>query len=96
MLSKVKEMMQTLPNAMAEIVKFAVMMGLRPSEACASVRFPKSTSKQQQYYNHEHQTIEHFRFLEIFLRPTKKAYLSYLSRDNYQRIANLGPKTPLA
>ena len=50
MLSKVKEMMQTLLNAMAEIVRFAVMTGLRPSEACASVRFLKSTSKQQ-YYN---------------------------------------------
>ena len=48
--------------------------------------------KVQQYYNPERQALEHFRFPQIFLRQTKKAYISYLSMDNYQWIANFACK----
>jgi hypothetical protein len=92
MLSKVKEMMRALPPAMAGVIRHAVLTGLRPSEACESVRL--LIIGQSNYYNQEQQTLEHFRYPEIFLRPTKKAFISYLSTDNYQRVASLGPKTP--
>jgi hypothetical protein len=92
MLSKVREMMRVLPATMAAIIRFAVLTGLRPSEACESVRLICSPTNR--YYNPEHHTLEHFRFPDIFLRTTKKAYLSYLSIDNYHYFANLGPKTP--
>jgi hypothetical protein len=111
MLERVKEMIRVLPAAMAAIVKFNLWTGLRPVEACESVRllnwhlvansdksftgkqFDKSLSGQQ-YYNQEQRCLEHFRFPDIFLRPTKKAYISYLSLDSYQRIATLGAKPP--
>jgi intergrase/recombinase len=46
------------------------------------------------YYNPERQTLEHFRFPEIFLRRTKKAYIFFITLDNLQPIATLGCKTP--
>ncbi|MFL6486632.1 MAG: hypothetical protein ACJ71D_08005 [Nitrososphaera sp.] len=32
-----------------------------------------------QYFNPEHQTLQHYLYPEIFLRATKKAYLSYIT-----------------
>ena len=46
------------------------------------------------YYNTERQCLEHFRFHEIFLRQTKKAYISFLSTDMYQWITKNRPSTP--
>lgn len=58
-------------------------------------RYSKQTKEheqRQQQPEQEQQALEHFRFPQ-FLRATKKAYLSYLSIDNYHAIANLGCKT---
>jgi hypothetical protein len=72
---------------MAKIVKFACLIGLRPSEVCESVRLIcKSTDKSPgsqttRYYNPERQALEHFRFPEIFLRQTKKAYISFVTAE---------------
>jgi hypothetical protein len=96
MIDRVRKMMQALPRPMSEIVRFACLTGLRPAEACESVRLlnDKGVSIDTPlYYNPEQQTLEHFRFHQ-FIRQTKKAYISYLSTANYQRIASLGPKTP--
>src|SRR5687767_8500398 len=97
MLSKVREMIQVLPYRMGLMVQYALQTGLRPSECVESVRLLNSGvvqgSSSRYYYNEEQQTLEHFRFSQ-FLRPTKKAYISYLSTDNYQRIVELGPRTP--
>lgn len=88
-------MIRVLPAHMAAVIKNAVLTGLRPAEACDSVRLLNIRQNfDTNYYNPERQTLEHFRFPEIFLRKTKKAYISYLSLDNYEWIANLGPKTP--
>jgi hypothetical protein len=96
-LSSIKEMMGVLPANMADIVRFACLTGLRPTEACESVRLLNSSFQNSgtSYYNQEQQCLEHFRFPDVFLRPTKKAYLSYLSTDNYYHyFASLGPKNP--
>ncbi len=77
MLSKVREMMHELPPTVVGVIRFACLTGLRPYEACASVRLlncppvDKSVTDNR-YHNQEQQTIEHFRFSEILLRPTKK------------------------
>jgi Archaeal phage integrase len=94
MLSRIKEMMRVLDAPYGELIRFACITGLRPSEACESVRLLSSAAELTNYYNKDQQCLEHFRFPDIFLRPTKKAYLSYLSTDNYQRIASLGSRTP--
>jgi intergrase/recombinase len=95
MLSRIKEMMRALPTPMVAVIRFAVLTGLRPSEACESVRLlTAKDTMQSSYYNPEQQCLEHFRFPDIFLRQTKKAYLSYLSTDNYQWITKIQGKTP--
>ena len=73
--------------------KVQLSTGLRPSEAVESVRLINQLLPEQKYYNPERQCLEHFRFPEIFLRCTKKAYISFIMLDNLQPIANLGRKT---
>src|SRR5215212_592718 len=57
MLSKVKEMIRVLPATMVAVIKFNVLTGLRPSEACESVRLLTSQqlSTNTQYYNQQQQ-----------------------------------------
>jgi hypothetical protein len=96
MLQWVKEAIRVLPEHMAAVIRHAVLTGLRPSEAVESVRLLLTVGpnqQQQYYYNPERQCLEHFRFPEIFIRKTKKAYISFMSTDNYQQIAQIGPKT---
>jgi hypothetical protein len=100
MLSKVKEMIRLLPEPMALVIKHAVLTGLRSAEAVESVRLLNDISsirsgrQQQMYYNPERQTLEHFRFPDMFLRQTKKAFISYITLDNLQPIAKMGGKIP--
>ena len=101
MLDWVRLAMTVLPPTMAAIIKFNCLTGLRPSEACESVRLVTNSSvsesgqarKHITYYNQQQECLEHFRFSQ-FIRRTKCCYISYLSHDNYQWIANLGCKTP--
>jgi hypothetical protein len=92
MLDVVRKMMQVLPRVMALVVRHAVLTGLRPNEACESVRLISLSI--DKYYNPQLQALEHYKFPQLFLRTTKKAFISYLSADNLRPIANLGCKTP--
>jgi hypothetical protein len=85
MIQKVREMINVLPPVMGEIVKFGVLVGLRPSEVVQSVRLLQNSGAS--YYNPERQVLEHFRFPDIFLRRTKKAYISFVSPE-ILKIAN--------
>ena len=79
MIQKVREMIAVLSPVMSEIVKFGVLVGLRPSEIVESVRLLQNSGTS--YYNPERQCLEHFRFPEIFLRQTKKAYISFVTHE---------------
>jgi intergrase/recombinase len=79
MIAKVKRMIQVLPVAMATMIKFNCLTGLRPSEAVESVRLLRKFDRI--YYNEERQCLEHFRLPDIFLRATKKAYISFVTAD---------------
>jgi len=97
MLERVRTMMRVLPATMAAIIRFACITGLRPVESCEAVRLLlayKGDYSIAQYYNPDQQVLQHYRFPDIFLRQTKKAYISYLSLDNYHAIASLGSNTP--
>jgi hypothetical protein len=93
MLQWVRQAIAVLPCHMGEVIRFNCLTGLRPSEAVESVRLINQLLPEQKYYNPERQCLEHFRFPEIFLRRTKKAYISFIMLDNLQPIANLGRKT---
>lgn len=94
MLDKIRNMMQVLPTAMAAVVRHAVLTGLRPVEAVESVRLLNDVSNfRQRYYNPERQCLEHYKFPHQFLRATKKAFISYITKEQLSGIALLGPGT---
>jgi hypothetical protein len=95
MIDRVKQMMHVLPLDMSNIVRHAVLTGLRPSEAVESVKLLNSQNNNDYYYyDPEQQTLRHYLFPDTFMRATKKAYLSYITPKNLQPIADLGDKTP--
>jgi hypothetical protein len=95
MIDRVKQMMHVLPLDMSNIVRHAVLTGLRPSEAVESVKLLNSQNNNDYYYyDPEQQSLRHYLFPDTFMRATKKAYLSYITPKNLQPIADLGDKTP--
>jgi hypothetical protein len=72
---------------MGQIVKFCALTGLRPSETIECARLLNNEVMaghklvNVKYYNPERQCLEHFRFPDIFLRQTKKAYISFVTAD---------------
>jgi intergrase/recombinase len=95
MIELVRDMAQKLPPHMGDIIRFGTITGLRASEVIESARLIKC-GLSPQYYNPDGQALEHFRFPDIFLRQTKKAYISFLSTDMYDYFTkNLGKPTTL-
>jgi hypothetical protein len=99
LIARVKEMVHKLPTFMGQIVKFGVLIGLRPSEVIESVRLLNNVdnitaniSDKIQYYNPERQCLEHFRFPNVFLRQTKKAYISFITHEQLSGIGIFGCK----
>jgi hypothetical protein len=94
MIQKVRQMIDVLPpTTMAEIVKFGCLVGLRSAEICESVRLINDKETFAQYYDPVQQSLLHYKFKQ-FLRTTKKAWISFITKDQLSGIANLGPKTP--
>jgi Archaeal phage integrase len=93
MLRKVKEMIAKTPVQIGQIIKFACLTGLRPTEAIESVRL-LNRHPVANYYNPQRQALEHFRFPEIFLRQTKKAYISFVSPEILQTASTIGDAIP--
>ena len=96
MLSRIREMMSVLPTSMSKIIKFGVLVGLRSSEIIESVRLINNNDKEAftKYYNSEQMTLSHFKFPEIYLRTTKKAFLSFVTPDMLSIVQNLDKKIP--
>ena len=81
MLERIKEMVRLLPGFMSRIIKFAVLVGLRPSEVVDSVKLINDTEAFSKYYNAERRCLEHYKFPDIFVRSTKKAFLSFMPHE---------------
>jgi intergrase/recombinase len=64
----------------ANILMFNVLTGLRPQEAIDSFNLLLS-DKRQEYLSKNEKLLEHFKFPNIFLRRTKKAFISIASRE---------------
>ncbi|MEO9294184.1 MAG: integrase [Nitrososphaera sp.] len=62
-----------MPTDYANILRFDVLTGLRPTEALMSVGLVR---KGGDYYNRERRMLEHFKYPDLFLRRTKKCYIS--------------------
>ena len=95
MIGKVRKMIAVLPPLMGQIVKLDVLTGLRPGEVVECARLLADRDTYQAYYNEERQCLEHYRFPKIFLRQTKKCYLSFITADMLeQTLSPLGEKVP--
>jgi len=64
--------------------------GLRFEEAIESYNLIIKLSlenKIEEYYNHEKELLEHYKFKALFLRRTKKAFVSFVPQDLINKIA---------
>jgi hypothetical protein len=94
MLQRIRKMIAVLPTFMGQIIKFGCLVGLRASEVIESVRLLNSSDTCPKYFNPQRQCLEHFRSPDIFLRQTKKAYISFITLDQLSGIGILGCKIP--
>ncbi|MEM3459602.1 MAG: integrase [Candidatus Bathyarchaeia archaeon] len=75
---------------------FISITGLRLDEAVQSFNLVIQLSREgrlNEYYNEENETLEHFRFKEIFLRKSKKAFFSFVPRELVKQISECQPLT---
>jgi len=52
-----------------------------------------SEGRLEEYYKAENCVLEHFRFKELFIRRTKKAFISFIDQDLISRITESNPLT---
>jgi intergrase/recombinase len=66
---------------LSTFLDFIAITGLRLAEALESFNLIiklSSEGKLGEYYNEQRETLEHFRFKEIFIRKSKKAFISFV------------------
>jgi len=85
MLKWVKDVCKQLPKHYSNILIYSSLTGLRPTEAFSSISLIKSDL--DKYLDKEKMILEHIRYPEIFIRKTKKAYISIVNESIIQ-IAN--------
>ena len=86
MLQYVKEVRTILPNDMFNTFVFGTLTGLRANEVCKSIRLIQSGA--EGYYNTELGILEHFRFKDLFLHKSKKAFISIVNEDMLRYASN--------
>ena len=90
----IKAVKQKIPD-FAVFIDFTIATGLRLDEAINSFRLIVELSEQgklSQYYNAERCVLEHFRFKAIFIRRTKKAFMSFASNELIDSVNQSGFK----
>jgi intergrase/recombinase len=73
---------------------FIAVTGLRLEEAVSSYNLIVKLCRENrlgEYYNIEKQTLEHFKFKDLFIRRTKKAFISFAPKTLVQKIAEQTP-----
>jgi intergrase/recombinase len=74
----------------SNILNFGVLTGLRPVETVESFNLALDTESRKSYLSADKKLSEHFRFPTIFLRKTKKAFISVVNEDILNVIENHG------
>ncbi len=86
----VKDVKKALPK-LSCFIDFMLVSGLRFEEAIQAWNLIIDLAKQgrlSEYYNAENQALEHFRFRELFIRRTKKAFISFIPESLVRKIAS--------
>lgn len=70
------------------ILIFGTLVGLRPDEACQSINLIQTYL--DNYLKTDWMTLEHYKYPDIFIRRTKKAYISIVNKDPIELAKNCG------
>jgi hypothetical protein len=84
----VREVKQRRPD-ISVFMDYIAVTGLRLDEAVQSYNLMiqlKKEGKLSAYYNEANETLEHFRFKDIFIRKSKKAFISFVPKDLIAKI----------
>jgi len=77
-------------------LKFVAMSGLRKSEAIESFNLMIELHDKENlnnYYNEELETVEHFRYPNLFFRRTKNVFISMIPKNLIMQIVQCEPVT---
>jgi hypothetical protein len=74
---------------LCDFMDFMATTGMRYDEAVESYNLIVKLSREnklKEYYDSDRDVLEHFRFKKIFLRRTKKAFISFVPKELIERI----------
>ena len=81
---------QDIPLEYRNLFLYCTLTGLRAAEAIESVSIIKNENLKSRYVSKDKDMIKHYEFPDIFIRATKKAYISIINDD----IINLAYSCP--
>jgi len=88
----IRSVKQKIPD-FAMFIDFMIATGQRFDEALSAYNLIvqlANEGKLGEYYNAEQRVLEHFRFRSIFLRRTKKVFISFVSRELVEAMSSKG------
>jgi len=91
----IREVCKARPE-LSDFMEFMAVTGLRFREAITSWNLIINLDREGkigEYYNFDNEILEHYKFKETFIRHTKKAFMSFLSKEFLYRI--IGEKQDL-
>jgi len=91
MLEYVKQVLAVLPRSHADVIMVGTLTGLRPVEACNSVRLIHTHLSN--YLNLDLFILEHFKWKDVFIRSTKKSFISVMIDRLLQIAKTADPKS---
>jgi len=86
----IREVKAKLPQ-LNDFMDFVLVSGLRFEEAINSYNLIIGLAKEgrlNDYYNAEKETLEHYRFKNLFIRRTKKVFVTFIPKTFVERISN--------
>jgi hypothetical protein len=91
MLEWIKTSIQRLPKSFGNVILFNTLTGLRPDEGYKAINLIQTNSSN--YVDEKRMLLMHYKFPDIFLRVSKKAYVSLVNEDILKAAANGEPIT---
>ena len=89
MIVQLKDACGRLDEKYSSVLLYCTLTGLRPAEACSSIRLLKE--RRDEYLSKDKKVMEHFKFPEVFIKKTKNAYISIVFEKLVDVIDNTIP-----
>lgn len=82
----IKSMKDTLGNELipvgyGNIILYCLLTGLRAAESIESIKILADEKLRERYLSEDQPVIKHYEFPDIFIRSTKKAYISIVNKE---------------